>query len=445
MSNYYGQLPPQYNNRHVNNKLVNDYQRMMKNSVPFSGNQMLNNNPNFVHNINDTAFYQRMNMEKMEKMRKIKNIDELGISKEKLIDFVICPIKVEKENGKELTKKYNDKTTLYFNPKKKNTVSDALKKLWEGRQNNPYKNILKNAGRLTDDDYKKNFKNKNELIVDKITELDKNLIKTMAEYEEMIEFINIHNGALKVKYSDKKKDKYKEKFDYENKIKYRIKYDPKNYNELKKFYKKEQKKIKKANKRVDELIEILLVSESFTKDELEEITKPYEDEDDNTDITMVFEKGDIEFEKKLEKELEAELIAEFGEENLTQLIEKASGKSTKSRDKLKIKDHDKTQHKDSKDSNTDSHDENKIVSKPLITVKNKKQDQEISDKSIQSFEKNSQNQENQENKKRIVMRSKKNTDQNEEEKQIKQEKPIGQVDDDELAEFRKQKKQKKNQ
>ncbi len=70
MNNYRGQLPPQYGNKHLNNKMVNDYQRVMKNNVPFGNNQMLNNNPKFFHNINDTSFKSR----KRNRKRIIKKI-----------------------------------------------------------------------------------------------------------------------------------------------------------------------------------------------------------------------------------------------------------------------------------------------------------------------------------------------------------------------------------
>lgn len=390
--------------KYSNNSMINDYQKIMKNNVPFGNNQMLNNNPAFFHNINDTSFYHKMNMEKMDKMRKIKNIDEIGVSKEKLTEFVICPIKVEKESGKELTRKYADKDLTYINPKNKKAIATSIINLWAGRNNNPYKNILKDA------DYNKNFKTEEDLIIHKVTLLDKNLIKTMAEFEEMVDFIEIHDGELQIKYSDKKEKKYQEKFDYENKIKYRVKYDPKNYDELKKFYKKEQKKIKNANKRVDEMIEMLLASENFTKEEMEEIEEinKSHDEEDLTNITMVFEKADSNFEKQLEKELENELAEEFGKDILNEFIKDQT--KIEPREKIRIKDKN-----------------NEIsTKKPIITVKTKK---------ILREEDNCIDISNKPNKNRITMKTKKVEG-------IVQANKVGQVDEDELEEFRKQKKKK---
>lgn len=440
MNNYYGQMPTQYNQRQMSNKMLNDYKKMNTNNTPFINNQMLNNNPAFFANIKDNSYYQKMNIEKMERMRKIKSADELGISKEKLTDFVICPIKVEKENNKEIARKYGEKSMTYVATKKKgkDTIPDFLDKLFQGRTNNPYKNIIK------DEDYTKNFKKKEDLIVHKVTSIDKNLIKTMAEFEEMMDFIEIHDGELEIKYSKAKENKYKEKFDYENKIKYRIKYDPKNYGDLKKFYKKEQKKIKKTSKRFDEMIEMLLVSENFTKEELDEINKPFEDEEDVSNITMVFEKADAKMGEQMEKELEKELIEEFGEEGLDELIKEYVGdddnettKNSGPREKIRVKDNSHTKKKiDIEETKTEVK-----TKKPLITIKSKvpqTNTEEVakSDLSIGIVD-NSSNVV----KKKITLKPKKIDEQIN--KPI--DKPInaiGYVDDDELAEFKSQQKKK---
>lgn len=479
---YRGQLPPQYGNQYVNNKMVNSYQKTMKNNVPFGNNQMLNNNPSFFHNINDASFYHKINMEKMEKMKRIKNVDELGLSKEKLTEFIICPIKVEKENKIDLLKKFDIKETFYINPTDKKAVTDSILNLWSGRNNNPYKNILKN------ENYKKKFTNKEDLIVHKVTTLDKNLIKTLAEFDGMLDFIEIHNGELKIKYSDKKKDKYKDKFDYENKIKYRVKYDPKNYNELKKFYKKEHEKIKKANKRVDEMIEMLLVSENFTKEELEEIQKPSENED-STQITMVFEKNNYLLEKELEEQLENELMQELskelGHDKFKTIMKKYDDDTTKKTSKHKNNDSKKYDIDDDNNKNSKNIENNSdekmlkvkkiksnqtdndeiIKSKPLIMIKTKKNNNLSSEQSIKQNDSNESNKSNDLNeqnnlnnlnninkpvepneqiKKRITLKSKKTVENsNVDEIQKPKENQIGYVNDDEIEEFKRQKKTKK--
>lgn len=314
MYNNSGQAQRQYQNGYMNNRLTSEYNRVVNNNVPYSNVQMLMNNPNFVANIRNSDFYTRMNLEKQEYMKKIKNVKDLGISEEQLTNYVICPIKLEKDDPSELAKKYSDKSGGYitfgsdkFKTNKKgyittnsqNNIPEFIRQLWEKRDNNPYKAILKKE---LDNNKKKKFNKREDLVVEKITKLDKELIKVMKDYEDMIELIEELDGELRIKYSKKHENKYKEKFDHINKVKYSIKYDPKDYNQLKQFYKQQQKKIKKANKRVDEMIEVLLASETFTKDELADINKQNMD-DHEEELNISFNKMDEKYEKELEKDL----------------------------------------------------------------------------------------------------------------------------------------------
>lgn len=300
----------QNQNKYMNNRLANEYNKVVNNNIPYTQNPLLINNPNFVANIKNSDFYTRMNLEKMEQMRKIKNIKDLGLSERQLTDYIICPIVVAKEDKKELEKKtYNrENNYLKFGKDKygKNLevnnedIPEFIKMLWSGRSNNPYKNILKK------ENYNKSFNKKEDLVVHKVTKLDKNLIKTLKDFEDMQEFIVLHNGELKIKFSKKKENKYKEKFDYINKVKYSFKFDPKNFNELKQFYKQEQKKIKRTGKRVYEMLEILLVNESLSKEDMDDINKQYAN-DEAEDLTQKLKMTSSKIDKKYEKDLEEEL------------------------------------------------------------------------------------------------------------------------------------------
>ena len=73
---------------HVQNNLLKNYQKPQNNSL-------------FATNIYDNRFYQQMMMQKEEKIRKIKNVSELGLSKEQIVEYVIAPIKLEKSSSKE--------------------------------------------------------------------------------------------------------------------------------------------------------------------------------------------------------------------------------------------------------------------------------------------------------------------------------------------------------
>ncbi len=305
MSNYFGQLPPQFNNRYINNGIVNGYQQFMNTNTPFVNNPMLMNNPLFYGSIRDSDFYNRVNMAKMEQIKKIKNVNDLNMTTEQLSGYVICPIKVERMDKKQYDQLLGERESTYIthSKNKKENIPKVIKEWYDGRKNTPYKNILKN------ENYTKEFKKKEDLIVHKISQLDKDKIRLANEYETLARLLEKHDGELKVIYSASEETRHAEKFNYVNKYKNRIKYDPKNYDELKQFYKKTQKKIKKENKRIDEMIELLLVSDQISKEDMKEIQKSSEYIDDGNDVDMdvVFEKGEMKLEKQLEKELKKEL------------------------------------------------------------------------------------------------------------------------------------------
>ncbi len=303
------------NNNMAGNKMVNGYQQFVNTNVPFNNNSMLSNNPAFFGNIRDPNFFNRVNMAKMEQVQKVKKISDLNLSKDQLTNYVICPIKVERMNKEELRKDYDTKGSTYINlwdndPTK---VPKLIKELWAGRKNTPYKNILKNES------YTKEFKNIEDLLVHRYTQLDKDKIKLLKEFETLLGLLETHDSELKVIYSASEETKHKKQFEYITKYKHRIQYDPKNYNDLKKYYKREQKKINKENKRVDEMIELLIASEDLTEAEIELIRKETKiDEDiDDAEMLQIIEKGEKDLEKKLEKQLKKEL----GKDNYKQLMD----------------------------------------------------------------------------------------------------------------------------
>merc|ERR1712046_13807 len=116
------------------------------------------------------------------------------MSREQITDYVICPIKIAKSTKSEIERVYNDTQVEY--------TQGYIKKWYEGRTNQPYKNILKN------EDYNKKFKNKEDLIVHKITDEDK--IGLLDEYEKLVHLLETHNKELKVVYSTSNKTKHKE-------------------------------------------------------------------------------------------------------------------------------------------------------------------------------------------------------------------------------------------
>jgi hypothetical protein len=354
MSNYFGQLPPQFNNKHVNNNLVNGYQQFSNTNVPFNANPMLMNNPMFFGSIRDSNFYNRVNMAKAEQLKKINNINDFNLSADKLTEYVICPIKIEKIDKSELDNLYGMRTSTYIQKPEncdKNNIPQILKEWYEGRKNTPYKNILKN------ENYQKEFNNENDLIVHRVTQLDKDKIRLHQEYEILSKLLEKHDGELKMIYSTSEEAKHKEQFNYINYYKNRIKYDPKNYNELKKFYNKEQKKINKENERIDQMLEMLIVSDEISKEDLAELKKPYEEDTEDVDMDIVFEKGEKELEKQLEKKLRKELGDEQYNEIIKQFNDDADEEQSKKIRKIKI----------TKNKKDDDEQESKKVRKIKIT------------------------------------------------------------------------------
>jgi len=224
------------------NNLIRNYNKI---SQPNSSGKMTNNSNN------NQQFYQQMMMAKAEQMKKIKNVSELGLTRDQITDMVICPIKVERSNRSEIDRYVSDEESKLA----KKYIEENL---WKNRTNAPYKNILKN------EDWKKKFKSSADLIVHKVSNFDK--IGLLDEYNKLVGLMEKHNNELRVIYSTTKEAEHKKEFEYVNIYKYNVKYDPKNYNDLKEFYKKEQKKLENEQKRIDHIINKLIDDDITVED-----------------------------------------------------------------------------------------------------------------------------------------------------------------------------------
>jgi hypothetical protein len=260
-------------NRNTNNNLINRFQSYQNNNVPFNNNPLLSNNPNFVANSRDASFYNKINMAKLDQIKRARNIDEIGMDKKQITDLIICPIVINKTKQDELTDAYTDIVPQYSNKGNK-----VLQEWWNSRTNQPYKNIIKKD--LFNKDFKKyykedifntNVKEKKELLIHKITDADSDQILLESEFELLSGIIEKHNDELKVIYSSSKKNKYKKEFEYVQNYRYRLEYNPKDSEELKDFYKKEQKKINKEKQMIDDVITNLIENDQLTAEELDKI------------------------------------------------------------------------------------------------------------------------------------------------------------------------------
>ena len=272
-------------NQHVNN---NSNNRM------FSQNAMINQNPNY--SAKDTNFYNKIQIAKLEQIKRAKKIEDMGMTKKELYEHIIDPHKIEKTSKAEIDKDLNKINGMYAIEKTSQT-NDFIRELWKKRTNNPYKNVIKKEQfesnykkYYKDDIFKKDISDKKELLVHKvIKDIDADELLLESDFELLNDILEKHNDELRSIYSVSNKNKFKKDFEYAQKYKYRLEYNPKDAEELKDFYKKEQKKINKENKMLDEIIDILVEQEELSKDEiellnkkLEETTRPSKQENNTT-------------------------------------------------------------------------------------------------------------------------------------------------------------------
>lgn len=291
-------------NKHVNN--INNSNKM------FSQNAMFNQNPNT--SLKDSNFYNKIQMAKLEQIKRAKKIEDMGMSKKELYEHIIDPHKIEKTSKQEIDKDLNKIEGMYVIDKTSQT-NDFLKDLWKKRTNNPYKNVIKkelfeNSYKkyYKDDIFKKDIKEKKELLVHKvIKDIDADELLLESDFDLLNDILEKHNDELKSIYSVSNKNQFKKDFEYAQKYKYRLEYNPKDAEELKEFYKKEQKKINKENKMLDEIIDILVEQDELSKEEIdilnkkiEETTKPKENNNKTDNINI--------------EDLEKELKEEFGDD-----------------------------------------------------------------------------------------------------------------------------------
>jgi hypothetical protein len=268
---------------------------------------MLSSNPAFLGSIKDPQFYNKMNAARIEQMKKVKNIKDLGKSQEELMEYVIQPLKIEKTKRDEIEPVYLDR---------KDNFEKVLNDFWKSRNNVGYKNILKNENTSG-----KQFKNKEELIVHKVTNLDK--IGLNKEFDKLRKLLKRQNKELKNIYTDDKEANFKKDFEYVNKYQHRLKYDPKSFDELKEYYNKEQMKIAREDKKLGDLIDTLLESDVLEEDDknkfvkqLSDLEHMFEEKSAKSRKTKTDESDNdssesYEDEKKIHKQLKKELGKDY--------------------------------------------------------------------------------------------------------------------------------------
>ena len=225
----------------------------------------------------------------MKKIKKFNNIDQM-YNQEELKNIIIKTQKIEKPNI-NIKSLVDSRETI-----NKKELEECKKK----RVNEPYKGIIK------DFDYSKiRDKHEEDLIVHKVTEVDKDKKIFNEKMDNFEKTISDQNKDIKDTYSLDKKTEHKKEFDYQHKYKYRVKLDTNDEDDLRtdriEFYKKEQNKIEENKKKIDDIL-LNLIDSGILSENMESIDyDKINTKDLEIKLKNVF--GDEEFEKIL-KELE---------------------------------------------------------------------------------------------------------------------------------------------
>jgi len=329
------------NNNNNNNNLINQYYNNRYNNI-MKNNPLLNNSNYMEQEMMRTKSIQMAqhvqklkHMQHMKKIQILKDIDKLD--EDKIKDSVIKPKKIEftKNEKDNIDNEFKVKDNVY---KDDNQFKQHTQLLWNKRTNEPYKNILK------DEDYTKKFEKEEDLIVHKVTDVDKDVNILEGSLKEKLSVIERHNDELKIIYSLDNKTEHKKKFEYNHTYKYRVKFKTSgDHNNLKKnkidIYKKEQKKLEKNKKKIIDIFESMVNDDLISKDQLENLGI-VNDNEIEIDLSVLEEKlseelnSDKDSESEYESECESDNDSESESDNDYEEVSVKKRMSIKSRVKV---------------------------------------------------------------------------------------------------------------
>jgi hypothetical protein len=225
----------------------------------------------------------------LKKIQKFNNIDQ-SHNMDQLKDVIIKSEKIQKPN-------ININNLVKSKEEENNKVlNESIKK----RTNQPYKGIIKNF------DYSKiREKHEEDLVVHKITDIDKDKLVFDSKLNNYNNTIKNQNTELKQIYSGDKYTINKKDFDYQHKYKYRSKIDNDDNNDTDlridriEYYKKEQQKNEGNKKKIDDIL-LSLIDSGILSDDMSNIN--YDKIDVNAlEDTLKKEFGEAEFNKLLKE------------------------------------------------------------------------------------------------------------------------------------------------
>lgn len=258
-----------------NNQLLNSYQNhqnYQRGSAAFANNNLLSQNNLFQNNMgyNSAQLEQMKRMQmahakKVQEMQKIKQIERLNelenqydINKIKEAILTTKKIVKDKSISTEIEAKLNEKKATY-----EKDIEDYRK----SRTNIAYKGIIKC-------DENKQIKNETDLIIHTVTKQDAEGVDE--DFNKLKGNLEKHNNELKVIYSTNKEAEHKKKFEYNHKYVYRrMPHDATTHQDNRanhrKIYEEQQRKLEDGAKKRENIIEALINSDIFSKEELKNI------------------------------------------------------------------------------------------------------------------------------------------------------------------------------
>lgn len=267
-----------------NNRLLDSYRNRNLVFNP-NNNALLQNNQMFManQNLNPAQLRQFQMMQAMqeEELNKQKRIQEMrqaerlkklekNFDPNKAKEAVLGPKKVD-EKDKEIEKKYKVAEKEYPSEKSK---------FWEGRTNQPYKNIIKDERMIKTFLERPKAENKEQqeelkkaLVVHRVTDADRKGVEE--DFEHLKDAKQRQDDELRVIYSTSNKNEHLKKFEYNHVYKYRMNYKTKDHDENKKDaitrYKKAQMKEEAYKEKRDDILEALLDQGIFDENEVKEL------------------------------------------------------------------------------------------------------------------------------------------------------------------------------
>lgn len=265
------------NNYIAKNKLLSQWENTQKHNQNFQNNALLQNNQFCKQNMQN-RMQQMQYIKKMQQLRKMQLMQQMQNKIKQYTKNLLEPITVEEDNS-EVSNKFNSMEAMREKEKKDEKVIDIMTGKELRINNTPYKQIIIDK-KYGGNDYKKTHKRQTfieDMIIHKVTDVDKNIDKFKEELEEKEKKVKKHNKKLKKIYADEKKEEHMKKFEYRKTYVYEQAKETEqssDHTDMKKNmlknYEKQQKEWEKDNIKVSNLVQDLKNKGILTEEQMNE-------------------------------------------------------------------------------------------------------------------------------------------------------------------------------